>query len=135
MKFSALFIGSLVGTLVAVAAFALYDGFNPSFFFTNSLRLIVFPLLVGGAQAFFLTLPGILVLNGFGRLNLYTAILCGALSAGLPWLFIARGTDGALFFAALIAGFGAIGGLVGYITARAVSPNNSFKARPLRGPP
>ena len=137
MKFSALFIGSLAGTLAAVLAYVIYDWIDPSFFFFKSPRLILFPLLVAGAQAFFIALPLLLILNRLGRLNFFTAAFCGAISASLPWLVLilaSLDSPSHLSVPAWIAAFGAIGGLVGYFTARAVSPNNSFKPTPLRGP-
>ena len=69
MNFSALFIGTVVGTLAAVAAFVIHDSFDPGFYFLKNPVLILFPLLVAGAQAFFLGLPTLLVLNRFNRLN------------------------------------------------------------------
>jgi hypothetical protein len=132
MKLSALFIGSLAGTLAAVAAFVVYDWFAPILYFLQYPRMIVFPLLIAGSQAFFLALPGLFALNHFDRLNWLSAVVCGAISAALPWLSLTWASR-EFTFVAWLALFGAVGGLVGYFVARAVSPNNSFKPTPLRG--
>ena len=135
MKFSALFLGSIAGALAAVAAFVLYDWLSPAFYLTSNPALILLPLLIAGAQTLFLALPILAALNRFKRLNLITAILAGATSASAPWLIFLFSKASATFlpFVGLIALLGAIGGSVGYATARALSPNNSFKPSPLRG--
>ena len=135
MKFSALFLGSIAGALAAVAAFVLYDWLSPAFYLTTNPTLILLPLWIAGAQTLFLALPILAVLNRFKRLNLVTATLAGAISASAPWLIFLFSQASATFllFVGLIALLGAIGGSVGYATARALSPNNSFKPSPLRG--
>ena len=134
MNFSALFIGTVVGTLAAVAALVIHDSFDPGFYFLKNPVLILFPLLVAGAQAFFLGLPTLLVLNRFRRLNWITATLSGAMCASLPWLLALLGSSELVTpMTSWLALFGAIGGVMGHATARAVSPNNSSKPTPLRG--
>ena len=134
MKFSALFIGTVVGTLAAVAAFVIYDSFDPGFYFLKHPVLILFPLLVAGAQAFFLGLPALLLLNRFNRLSWITATLSGAICASVPWGLALLGSPELVApMSSWLALFGAVGGVVSYATARAVSPNNSSKPTPLRG--
>ncbi|MDX8130454.1 hypothetical protein QLH52_24405 [Methylomonas sp. OY6] len=134
MKFNALFIGSLAGTLAAVAAFVVFDSWDSGFFLSKTPKLIVFPLMVAAAQTLLLALPVLLLLNHFKRLNGITWVLIGALCAALPWSILLLATPELVAPTFLwLALCGAIGGIVGHITARAVSPNNSSKPTPLRG--
>ena len=134
MKFNALFIGSLAGTLAAVVAFVVFDSWGSGFFLAQTSKLIVFPLMVAAAQTLVLALPALCVLNHFQRLSGFTWVLTGALCAALPWSILLLVTPELVAPTFLwLALCGAIGGIVGYITARAVSPNNSSKPTPLRG--
>ena len=135
MKFIALFVGSIAGTLAAVGAFVLYDWLSPSFYLSSSPILILLPLWIAGAQTLFIALPLLAFLNHRKKLNLATAILTGAVAAGVPWLLmlISKLSATTLSLVGFIALFGAFGGFVGYLTALAFSPNNSFKPSPLRG--
>ena len=134
MKFNALFIGSLAGTLAAVAAFVVFDSWDSGFFLSETPKLVVFPLMVAAAQTLLLALPALLLLNHLKRLNGITWVLIGALCAALPWsilLLVSPELVAPTFL--WLALCGAIGGIAGYITSRAVSPNNSSKPTPLRG--
>ena len=134
MKFNALLIGSLAGTLVAVVAFVVFDSWGSGFFLAKTPKLIVFPLMVASAQTLVLALPALCVLNHFKRLSGFAWVLTGALCAALPWSILLLATPELVAPTSLwLALCGAIGGIVGYITARAVSPNNSSKPTPLRG--
>ncbi|WP_447937445.1 hypothetical protein [Thermomonas fusca] len=134
MKFNALFIGSLAGTLAAVAAFVVFDSWDSGFFLSETPKLVVFPLMVAAAQTLLLALPALLLLNHLKRLNGITWVLIGALCAALPWSILLLVTPELVAPTFLwLALCGAIGGIAGYITSRAVSPNNSSKPTPLRG--
>ncbi|MFN3703029.1 hypothetical protein [Thermomonas sp.] len=134
MKFNALFIGSLAGTFAAVAAFVVFDSLGSGFFLSQNPKLIVFPLMVAAAQTLFLVIPALLLLNHLKRLNWITWVLIGALCAALPWSILLLATPELAVPTFLwLALCGAIGGIVGYITARAVNPSDSSKPTPPRG--
>lgn len=119
MKPGALFIGCLAGTVAAVAAFVLYDWMHPGFHFLQDPDSILFPLVFAGAQAFFLGLPLLFLLNRIGWLNWVTATFAGVTCAALPWVFLFPGTSHEQWVAiGWIAVFGAVGGIAGYAAAR-----------------
>lgn len=122
MKFRDLFFGSLAGVLAAVAALVLHDWIKQEFFFTKNWDLVLFPLLIAGAQGFFIGLPALLLLNLYQRVNLLSAMICGAFTAAAPWVLSAMDApDTELPVIGWFAAYGAIGGFVGFLLARSLT--------------
>lgn len=122
LKFRELFLGSLAGVLVAVAVVVLHDWIRQQFYFTMNWELVLFALLIAGAQAFFIGLPGLLLLNKFRRVNLLAAVICGAFTAAAPWaLFAMDAPLTRLPVVGWFAVYGAFGGFVGFVVARSLT--------------
>ena len=135
-RFFAIFFSAGAAGLPAALAFAIYETV------TKSLDYFLPSFLLAGmfasAHALLLGLPTAFVLT---RLRLFHPITASVTGAGVGLLPLAVFTflsppdywQEPLLMYTSFGLLGGVGGLVFYFTYIALSPNNSFKPRPLRG--
>ena len=136
---SALIVATAIGAVAATAALLLEQAvFLPSTPAYFASALIVAVLVLTLIVAFALFLPIRYLFSRFGRTGFRATVLSGALSGLIAalvifWPPLGKTLPSFLYELCYCSAIGGFGALIFHLVLARLSPNNSFKPKPLRG--